>query len=225
MPQSVSPDEERWRRDPDVRLMLLVRDDKAGSFDQLVAKYQDRVVGILHHLVGNLQDAEDLAQTAFLRVYRSRHEYVPKAKFSTWLFTIVNNLAMNAKRDKKRRPTSASANVPGTASTGMQALDQMLAAPSGATPSRLLAKAELSDLVKAAVEQLSDEQRLAVILNKFEDMSYRDIAGVLGKSEMAVKSLLSRARAALKEVLEPYLMNGERLKQGPGARGQGPGGN
>jgi RNA polymerase sigma-70 factor (ECF subfamily) len=76
---------------------------------------------------------------------------------------------------------------------------------------------ELSELVREAVAQLTDEQRLAVILNKFEDMSYRDIAGVLGKSEMAVKSLLSRARSALKEVLEPYLTNGERL-QGSGGR-------
>jgi len=218
VPQPTSPEEERWRRDPDVRLMLQVRDDKPGAFDHLVAKYQDRVVGILNHLVGDLQEAEDLAQTAFLRVYKNRKEYVPRAKFSTWLFTIVNNLAMNAKRDRKRRPTSASVNQPGVTTTGMRPLDQMLAAPSGATPSRMLAKLELSDLVRAAVEQLSDEQRLAVILNKFEDMSYRDIAGVLGKSEMAVKSLLSRARSALKEVLEPYLKNGER-GQGFEARG------
>jgi RNA polymerase sigma-70 factor (ECF subfamily) len=209
-PQSVNPDELRWRRDPDVRLMLQVRDDRPGAFDQLVSKYQDRVVGILHHLIGDLQEAEDLAQTAFLRIYRNRKEYLPRAKFSTWLFTIVNNLAMNAKRDRRRRPTSASTSSVGATSTGMQPIDRMLAAPSGATPSRLLAKVELSELVREAVAQLSDEQRLAVILNKFEDMSYRDIAGVLGKSEMAVKSLLSRARAALKEVLEPYLQNGER---------------
>ena len=188
-----------------MRLMLQVRDDRHGAFDQLVTKYQDRVVGILHHLVGNLQDAEDLAQTAFLRVYKNRKEYVPRAKFSTWLFTIVNNLAMNAKRDGKRKPISASTNSAGSTSTGMQPIERLIPTRSGATPSRMLAKVELSDLVRAAVEQLSDEQRLAVVLNKFEDMSYRDIATVLGKSEMAVKSLLSRARCALKEVLAPHL--------------------
>jgi len=188
--------------------MLQVRDDKAGAFDQLVSKYQDRVVGILQHLTGSLQDAEDLAQTAFLRVYKNRKEYVPRAKFSTWLFTIVNNLAMNARRDRKRRPISASTNAEGSTSSGMQPIERLIPSRSGATPSRVLAKVELSDLVRAAVEQLSDEQRTAVVLNKFEDMSYRDIAAVLGKSEMAVKSLLSRARCALKEVLEPHLGKG-----------------
>lgn len=187
--------------------MLQVKDDKPGAFDQLVTKYQDRVVGILHHLTGSVQDAEDLAQTAFLRVYKNRKEYVPRAKFSTWLFTIVNNLAMNARRDRKRRPISASSND-GSNSTGMQPIESLIPTKSGATPSRVLAKVELSALVRAAVEQLSDEQRTAVVLNKFEDMSYRDIAAVLGKSEMAVKSLLSRARCALKEVLEPHLGQG-----------------
>src|SRR5258708_3525445 len=176
--------------------MLKVRDGKPGAFEALVSKYQDRVIGILHHMVGSLEDAEDLAQNAFLRIYNNRKEYMPRAKFSTWLFTIVHNLALNAIRDGKRRPIGVSPDTD-SGPMGPRPLEQMASAPSGASPSRLLAKTELADLVRAAVQQLSEEQRLAVMLNKFEDMSYKDVADVLGKSEMAVKSLLSRARTAL----------------------------
>ena len=86
-------------RDPDVRLMLRVRDaDDAAAFGELVERYQSRLVGILHHLLGSADEAEDLAQEVFLRVYRTRKRYHPRAKFSTWLFTIANNLALNARR-------------------------------------------------------------------------------------------------------------------------------
>src|SRR5947209_18397869 len=93
-------------RDPDVRRMLRVRDhDDAAAFGELVDSYQHRLVGILAHLVGRADEAEDLAQEVFLRVYRTRKTYHPKAKFSTWLFTIANNLALNARRSHQRKPT------------------------------------------------------------------------------------------------------------------------
>src|SRR5688572_33080835 len=91
-------------RDPDIRLMLRVRDDDSAAFAELVGNYQHRLVGIMHHLVGNAEEAEDLAQEVFLRVYRNRKKYRPRAKFSTWLFTIANNLALNALRSRSRRP-------------------------------------------------------------------------------------------------------------------------
>ena len=87
-------------RDPDVRLMLQVRDDVPGAFEVLVQRYQDRLVGILFHLVGNREEAEDLSQDTFLRIYKARKGYRPRAKFSTWLFTIANNLALNHLRGK-----------------------------------------------------------------------------------------------------------------------------
>src|ERR1051326_4271443 len=90
-------------RDPEVRLMQRVREDETGAFEELVERYQQRLVGILQHLVGNPEEAEDLAQEVFLRVYRSRKKYHGKAKFSTWLFTIANNLAMNSLRTKQRK--------------------------------------------------------------------------------------------------------------------------
>ena len=82
-------------RDPDVRLMIQVRTDVAGAFETLVERYQNRLMGILFHLVGNREEAEDLCQEVFLRIYRARKGYRPRAKFSTWLFTIANNLALN----------------------------------------------------------------------------------------------------------------------------------
>ena len=84
-------------RDPDVRLMVQVRNDIPGAFETLVERYQNRLVGILFHLVGNLQEAEDLCQEVFLRIYKARKGYRPRSKFSTWLFTIANNLALNFK--------------------------------------------------------------------------------------------------------------------------------
>src|SRR3954470_14479947 len=91
-------------RDPDVRLMLQVRDDVQGAFEVLVERYQHRLVGVLVHLIGRVEEAEDLTQDVFLRIYRARKGYRPRAKFSTWLFTIANNLASNHLRSKGRSP-------------------------------------------------------------------------------------------------------------------------
>ena len=98
-------------RDPDVRLMVQVRADIAGAFETLVERYQNRLVGILFHLVGNLEEAEDLCQEVFLRIYKARKGYRPKAKFSTWLFTIANNLALNHLRSKGRNRSVAMSGV------------------------------------------------------------------------------------------------------------------
>lgn len=197
------------RSDPDVERMRRVCADEPGAFEELLAAYQHRVVGVLYHMVGSRDDAEDLAQEVFLRVYRNRKNYRPDAKFSTWLFTITSNLALNAIRDKKRRPTAA---APATESgpMGARPLEHLAATPSGATPSRLFAKGELAEVVRAAVALLPEEQRLAVMLNKFEAMSYRQIAQIMDRSEMAVKSLLARARSTLREILDPYFERGDR---------------
>ena len=188
--------------DPSTRRMLRVKAGDDAAFAELVAEYQDRVTGLLYHLVGNADEAEDLAQEVFLRVYRSRERYEPTAKFSTWLFTIVNNIARNSIRDRRRRREREP--VDGNHS-GVRPLEYMAVAPSGAMPSRIFARGELGEMVRAAVAQLSDDQRLALILNKFEHMNYKQIAEVLGRSETAIKSLLARARAVLRDILEPYV--------------------
>ena len=199
-------------RDPDVRLMLQIRDDVPGAFEVLVERYQHRLVGVLAHLVGRVDEAEDLTQDVFLRIYRARKGYRPKAKFSTWLFTIANNLAMNHLRGKGRNPARRrwgwAADGSGS-QAGLRPLEERALARDG-TPSAQMRQVELSDVVREALDVLGEDQKLAVLLNKFEDMSYADIAEVMGRSEAAVKSLLARARTHLREQLEPYLKTGQR---------------
>lgn len=190
-------------RDPDIRLMLRVRDDDEAAFGELVERFQHRLVAVMHHLVGNADEAEDLAQEVFLRVYRIRKKYTPKAKFSTWLFTIANNLALNALRDRKRRPVLPlevrDSGPLGTRPTeaGTPARDD--------PPAHNLQQQELADVIRKALDGLNERQRVAIVLNKFEDMNYCDIAEVMGLTTKAVKSLLSRARAKLREALQGYI--------------------
>jgi RNA polymerase sigma-70 factor, ECF subfamily len=198
---------QRYALDPDVRLMLEVRDGSAPAFEELVLRYQTRLVRVLEHLVGSRDLAEDLAQEVFLRVYRSRERYLPGAKFATWLFTIANNVASNALRNRaRRREVTLAGRESGP--MGVRPLDRMVQASSASMPARQLDKAEMREIVRLALESLGERQRLAVLLNKFEGMSYADIAETMDLSPQAIKSLLSRARENLREVLEPYLADG-----------------
>lgn len=195
--------------DPDVRLMLEVRDGNAAAFEELMRRYQSRLVTVLEHLVGKRGQAEDLAQEVFLRVYQARERYVPGAKFSTWLFTIANNVASNALRSRsRRREVQVAQHAHGDREP--PTLEQIAQAASGLMPARQLDQAELRDVVRAALETLNERQRLAVLLCKFEEMSYTDIAAAMELSPKAIKSLLARARENLREVLEPYLQRGDR---------------
>ena len=197
----------RYALDPDVRLMLEVRDDNAAAFEELVARYQGRLVTILRHQVGSREQAEDLAQEVFLRVYRARKEYVPGSKFSTWLFTIANHAAANALRDKSRRH-EVTLRSRDSGPMGARPLDKMLQASSGQMPARQLDKAEMREIVRMSLDALNERQRMAVLLSKFEGMSYAEIAAVMEISPQALKSLLSRARENLREVLQPYFDHG-----------------
>lgn len=188
--------------------MLEVRDGCAGAFEELMLRYQGRVVMVLEHLIGSRDQAEDLTQEVFLRVYRARKRYLPGAKFSTWLFAIANNAASNALRSRsRRREVALEARESGP--MGAHPLERMVKASSGQMPARQLDKAEIRDVVRMAMETLNERQRMAVLLNKFEGMSYADIAETMALTPQAVKSLLSRARGNLREVLEPYLQRGD----------------
>src|SRR4051812_8492453 len=197
-------------RDPDVRLMLQVRDDVQGAFEVLVSRYQHRLLGVMVHLVGRVEEAEDLTQEVFLRIYRARKGYRPRAKFSTWLFTIANNLALNHLRGKGRNPTvTIASSDDSSGSQPIRSVEERAVSREG-TASAQMRKVELSEVVREALEGLGEDQKMAVLLNKFEDMSYADIAEVMGRSEPAVKSLLARARNHLREQLEPCLKTGQR---------------
>jgi RNA polymerase sigma-70 factor (ECF subfamily) len=192
--------------DPDVRLMLQVRENDGQAFEELMLRYQNRLLSLLTHLVGERDLAEDLTQEVFLRVYRARRRYVPGAKFSTWLFTIAGNVASNALRTKARRREVVLASR--ETESGSYSLEAAAVAASGLMPTRQLDKAELCSAVQQAIETLNDRQRLAVLLAKFEHFSYADIAEVMNMSPQAIKSLLSRARSKLRETILPYLERG-----------------
>lgn len=196
--------------DPDVRLMLRVRDDDASAFEELMLRYQNRLVSLMAHLVGRRDMAEDLAQDVFLRVYRARKRYVPGSKFSTWLFTIANNVASNALRTLSRRKE---VNV--TAAPDESSFNPVVASATAASslmPTRQLDKAELQSAVLEAIDTLNDRQRLAVLLAKFEHLSYEEIGQVMDMTPQAIKSLLARARSKLRETLKPYVEHGQKVE-------------
>lgn len=193
-----------YLHDPDVQLMLRVKDGDEGAFAQIVQQYQNRLIGVFTNMFADSALAEDLAQEVFLRVYRAKQGYQPTAKLSTWIFQIAHNLASNSRRSKGRMKevqfhNSASDSQP--VSAGEEALPEK----SALMPTRQLDKSEMQDRVQAALANLNERQRLAVLLHRFEGMSYADIGEAMELTPQAVKSLLSRARENLREALENYI--------------------
>ncbi|MDA1164764.1 MAG: sigma-70 family RNA polymerase sigma factor [Planctomycetota bacterium] len=197
-------DQNAWLRDPDVQRMLLVRGGDEAAFAELVEAWQDRLIGIFSHVLHDTASAEDLAQETFLRVYRARLRYEPTAKFSTWLFRIANNLATNRKLSVSRRK-EVSFKVTESGPLGPRPEEQLAAEKSALMPTRQLDSQEMREIVRQALDTLNDRQRMALLLNKFEHMSYTDIAASMDLTVPAVKSLLTRARENLRIQLEPYL--------------------
>ncbi len=194
--------------DPDVRLMLAVRDGDAGAFEQLVTRYQGRLTTVLRHWLDDPVQIEDLVQEVFLRIYRARQEYTPTARFSTWVFTIAQNVARNAHRTlARRREVQIQQNS--NDSRELETLEQLAKASSGLMPTRQVANREMSDVVAAAIRTLNERQRMAVLLCKFEGLSYNDIATAMEISPSAVKSLLTRTRENLRSALQCYLQEGQ----------------
>jgi RNA polymerase sigma-70 factor (ECF subfamily) len=184
--------------DPSTDLMLRVRDGDAAAFEQLVGLWQSRLVTLFLHHTGDHATAEDLAQEVFLRVYRARAGYQPTAKFTTWIHTIANNVASDLRqRSYRRREHGVPANV--SASSSAIGLDQM------AVPTRLADRSELQAVVQQALGTLNERQRMAVLLAKFEQCSYEEIAAAMDLTVPAVKSLLFRARDQLREAIAPYM--------------------
>ena len=190
--------------DPSTELMLRVRDGDAEAFSQLVSLWQPRLVTLFLHQTGDHSTAEDLAQEVFMRVYRARDRYEPKAKFTTWVHTIANNIASDLRqRAYRRKERGVDANQ--SASGSMVGLEQLAIAASGLLPTRQLDRAEMQAVVQQAIATLNDRQRMVILLAKFEQCSYEEIAAAMKLSVPAVKSLLFRAREQLREALTPYL--------------------
>jgi len=204
--------------DPDVRLMLRVKEDDAGAFEDLVRRYQDRLVRLFHHIGPGPEHAEDLTQDVFLRVYRSRAKYEPGAKFSTWLFTIAGNVARNAARSHGRRREVTEVDARRSVNDSQPSLIASMALEASALmPARVVEGEERAELVRRAVQSLGERQRMALMLSRFENMSYVEIAEAMDLTTKAVKSLLSRARVNLKELLAEYIDEQVATASGDGA--------
>lgn len=186
----------------DAELMLRVRAGDTASFDQLLAKYRCPIVGYLTRMVRNQAVAEELAQEVFLRVYKARGSYEPTAKFTTWLYRIATRVALNSIRDSKAQSGDRSLQEP--LHGGHQVLQ-----PADTRPNReqeLVADARLI-AVRQAIASLPDNQRAAVLMHKYQDLDYSQIAAALGCSVSAVKSLLFRAYGTLRSRLEEVFLN------------------
>ena len=182
----------------DVRLMELVSTGDTGAFEQLVERHQRLVVGTVSRMLGNNSDAEDVAQQVFLRVWKSAKRYEPRAKFTTWLLKITRNLVFNELRRRSRHPQ-----VPLQAESEEE--ERPIRDEHAVAPDASLLEQELRQAIDAAIADLPETQRLAVILRRYEDLSYEEIAETLDQSVSAVKSLLFRARTELRSSLSRYL--------------------
>lgn len=184
--------------------MLQVAGGDHAAFESLVTRYQDRLIGFFYHLVRDRTMAEDMAQEVFMRVFRSRERYTATARFSTWLFRIAHNLASNQRRGLARRREVPLAGG-GNADDDFRMEEQILAEKSALMPTRVIDTKETGDVVRDALDTLNERQKTAVLLHKFEGLSYQDIGDIMDLNVVAVKSLLSRARGKLKEVLERHI--------------------
>jgi RNA polymerase sigma-70 factor (ECF subfamily) len=186
----------------DVDAMLRVKTGDESAFAYLVQKYRRPMVGFMYRMCHNPATAEELAQEVFLRVYRSRTSYEPSAKFTTWLYRIATNLAVNHARDTRHErpentvrldePDQETGTTPDLADESLSAEEQIL-------------KRERLAAIRSKVNALPERQRVAVIMHKYQQMDYRQIAGVLKLSESATKSLLFRAYETLREQLKEFV--------------------
>jgi RNA polymerase sigma-70 factor (ECF subfamily) len=182
----------------DFTLMERIGAGDHQAFRQLVERHQNAVIGTVAKMLGNASESEDIAQQVFLRIWRNAKRYRPDAKFTTYLHTITRNLVFNETRRKSRKKEVSS-------DEREENSNQYFEASPDRRPDAELLQAELQQAVDDAITSLPETQRMAVVLRRYEQLSYEEIADVLGLSVSAVKSLLFRARTTLREALSGYL--------------------
>lgn len=181
--------------------MLRFQRGERAAFDELVQRNVNKIHALIYRFLGGGELVEDITQEVFLRVFRTAPRYQPTAKFSTWLYRIVANLSFNVLRDRKRGMLLQWDSPGDTDDSPYRDVPDRQTPP----PQKELDAAELGAKVAAAIGALPENQRIAIVLNKYEHKNYEEIAGILDCSTMAVKSLLSRARGNLRQALGRYL--------------------
>lgn len=182
----------------DFELMARIGKGDHAAFRQLVERHQNTVIGTVAKMLGNPSDAEDISQQVFLRIWRNARRYRPDARFTTYLFTITRNLVFN---ETRRRGRKKEVSVDEREENSHFQIED---SPDYRPDAELL-QAELREAVDAAIAALPESQRMAVVMRRYGQLSYEEIAAVLGLSVSAVKSLLFRARSALRDSLSAYL--------------------
>lgn len=195
--QSSPADEEN---DINVALMMKVKQGDHSAFEQIILRHQGAIVGTVTKMLGSGNDAEDIAQQVFIKLWKAAPNYEVKAKFTTFLYTITRNLVFNESRRRSRHKTS---------SIEEREEDNPLHLPAdeSSSPDNEVLQLELQKSVDQAIQALPEKQRIAVILRRYENLPYEEIADILELSVSAVKSQLFRARTTLRESLASYLCN------------------
>jgi len=189
----------------DVQLMLDVKAGDEASFELLLHRYRTPLVNFLYRMVRNREQAEDLAQEVFLRVYRAREDYVPSAKFTTWLFRIATNLALNSVRDNRHQKLEVSIDAPVTIDAEDGDERPLDIPEKHSNIEQHLVEDARKKMILHAIDKLPEKQRAAVLLHKYQELDYAEIARILTCSESALKSLLFRAYESLRVELAPLV--------------------
>jgi len=176
---------------PDSELVRQIQSGEAAAFDELMRRYKRPVVNFIFRMLGNAQDADDVAQDVFVRVYQNLDTYRPETKFSTWLFALARHAAIDRIRWRSRHRAESIESAP------------EIVAPSGTAED--VSAREIGDQIAATVAKLPEDQKTAIILSEYHGMSYAEIAGVMRCSEKSVESRLYRARQTLRAALQHLL--------------------
>ncbi len=199
MPLKDSPNhKDSSGNDIDVALMIRVKNGDEAAFEELIHRHQGAIVGTVAKMLGNASDAEDIAQQVFIRLWKSAPKYKVKAKFTTFLYTIMRNLVFNESRRRNNKKEHS-------IEEREDDLHIQTEDPNTTSPDNDYLQKELQKAVDQAISELPEKQRLAVILRRYEGLSYDDISETLDLSVSAVKSQLFRARTTLRESLKGYL--------------------
>lgn len=185
--------------------MLRVKRGDMQAFEELADKYKQPIVNMMYRMLHDFDEAEDLAQNVFVRVYQSAGRYEVSAKFSTWIFTIARRLCLNEIRRRGRHPAES---LESSQSDSEEHAPRQFEDVKSSSPPDAFLQGELIQKIEEALAQLPEKQRLAIALCRQEELSYDEIAKVVGCSVPAVKSLIHRGRETLKDKLKPYLQSG-----------------
>jgi RNA polymerase sigma-70 factor (ECF subfamily) len=186
--------------DPDTALMVAFQQGEEAAFEQILDKYHKAIVNFIYKIVNNRAEAEELAQDVFLRVYRARHRYEPRARFSAWLYRIATNVGLKAAGRKRRSPFGFGPD----AITGKE--EGRAREPNA---EQKLVESELGKVVRQIIRGLPRNEKIAIILRRYEGLSYKEIAEVMNCTEPAVKTYIHRGKLRLRDRIRPYLKGGK----------------